>query len=113
VRSDGTPGIPTLGDRVWIGTGSVLFGPVTVGDGATVGPLTVVGRNVPPRALVMGNPMRVVQIEYDNSPEIQGAARAAPALRTNVAVEPVAGVASRAAAASFPEPGAAGGCAPA
>lgn len=81
VRSDGTPGLPTLGDRVWVGTGSVLFGPIVLGDGATVGPLTVVARSVPARAIVMGNPMRVVQSEYDNSAEIDGNARPAPALR--------------------------------
>ena len=72
VRSDGAAGVPTLGDRVWIGTGSVLFGPITVGDGVTIGPLTVVSRSVPPRTLVMGNPMRVVQADYDNSAEIDG-----------------------------------------
>jgi serine O-acetyltransferase len=76
-RVDGVPGVPTLGDRVWIGTGSVLFGAVTVGEGSSVGPLTVVSRSVPPRTLVMGNPMRVVQADYDNSPEIDGAPRAA------------------------------------
>ncbi|HET9599334.1 MAG TPA: hypothetical protein VFP65_27420 [Anaeromyxobacteraceae bacterium] len=81
MRSDGTSGVPTLGDRVWIGTGSVLFGPISVGDGSTIGPLTVVSRNVPPRAMAMGNPMRVVQTDYDNSAEIYRAERAATGLR--------------------------------
>lgn len=81
MRSDGTSGVPTLGDRVWIGTGSVLFGPISVGDGSTIGPLTVVSRSVPPRAMAMGNPMRVVQTDYDNSAEIYGAERAATGLR--------------------------------
>jgi serine O-acetyltransferase len=92
VRSDGTPGVPTLGDRVWIGTGAVLFGPIVLGDGATVGPLTVVARSVPARAMVMGNPMRVVQAEYDNSAEIYGVPRAAAAARAApAAVGPLAG----------------------
>jgi serine O-acetyltransferase len=88
VRSDGVAGVPSLGDRVWIGTGSVLFGPVTLGDGATVGPLTVVARSVPPRTLVMGNPMRVVQINYDNSAEIYGAERTASRLRAELPAPP-------------------------
>ncbi len=97
MRSDGTAGLPTLGDRVWIGTGSVLFGPVTVGDGSTIGPLTVVSRSVPPRAMVMGNPMRVVQTEYDNSAEIYGVRRTATGLRKEPAVaaaEPARGSAT-------------------
>lgn len=80
-RVDGTPGAPVLGDRVWVGTGSVLFGGVTLGDGVTVGPLTVVSRNVPSRVMVMGNPMRVVQTNYDNSAEIYGTKRVATGLR--------------------------------
>lgn len=72
-RTDGhNPGVPTLGDRVWIGAGSVLFGHIVVGDGVTVAPLTVVGRNVPPHALVLGNPMQVVKREYDNTHQIYG-----------------------------------------
>lgn len=71
-RADGTPGVPTIGDRVWIGVGSVIYGNIQIGDGATIGPLTVVGRSLPPRALVMGNPLRVLRSDYDNSLEIYG-----------------------------------------
>jgi len=77
-RTDGKPGTPTLGDRVWIGTGSVIFGPITVGDGVTVGPLTLVGRDVPPRCLVLGNPMRMVFRDYDNTIQIGFTPAAAP-----------------------------------
>src|SRR5262249_21975455 len=37
LRSDGNgaPGLPTIGDRVWIGPGSILFGGIVVGDGAS------------------------------------------------------------------------------
>jgi serine O-acetyltransferase len=71
-RADGGPGVPRLGDRVWVGTGSVIFGNLTIGDGVTIGPLTTVARNLPPRALVLGNPMRVLRREYDNSFEVYG-----------------------------------------
>jgi serine O-acetyltransferase len=71
-RAGGDPGVPALGDRVWIGVGSVLFGGIRVGDGTTIGPLTVVARNLPPRVLVMGNPMRLLRREYDNSADIYG-----------------------------------------
>lgn len=71
-RAGGDSGVPTIGDRVWIGCGSVLFGGITIGEGVTIGPLTVVGRNLPPRVLVMGNPMRLLRKDYDNTAEIYG-----------------------------------------
>ena len=80
-RSDGQGlGIPTIGDRVWIGVGTVVFGNIVVGSGVTIAPLTVVGRNVPPRTLVVGNPMQVMKRDYDNTMHIYGKAapRASP-----------------------------------
>jgi serine O-acetyltransferase len=58
---------PTIGNHVWIGAGAVVFGSICIGDGATIGPLTLVGRNVPPRALVVGNPMKVLSKDFDNT----------------------------------------------
>ncbi len=71
-RADGSPEVPVIGDRVWIGVGAVVFGRIRIGDGVTIGPLTVVGRSLPPKVLVMGNPMRVLRTNYDNSIEIYG-----------------------------------------
>jgi serine O-acetyltransferase len=65
--------IPIIGDRVFIGPQSVLFGGITVAEGTAVGPLTVVGRNLPPRCLAIGNPMKILQRDYDNSTLIYGA----------------------------------------
>jgi len=66
--SSGRRGIPTIGNDVWIGPNAVLTGSIHVGDGATISAGSVVSRDVPPRALVMGNPARVVLADYDNSP---------------------------------------------
>ena len=65
-------GLPTIGDRVWIGPGSVVFGHIKVASGTTIGPLTVVGRNVPPKSLVVGNPMQIVRKDYENDTLIYG-----------------------------------------
>ncbi|WP_050725775.1 serine O-acetyltransferase [Vulgatibacter incomptus] len=65
--SAGRGGVPTIGNNVWIGPNSVLTGPIHIGDGATVGAGSIVTRDVPPGALVMGNPARVVLAEYDNA----------------------------------------------
>ena len=94
-RADGAPGIPVLGDRVWIGTGSVIFGDLTIGDGVTIGPMTVVSRSVPARAMALGNPMRVVQVDYDNSAEIYGTKRVASGWLKSVRADDATAVRAR------------------
>jgi serine O-acetyltransferase len=78
VRAGGAAGVPRFGDRVWIGTGSVVFGNITVGDGVTICPLTVVSRNLAPRSMVVGNPLQVLKKDYDNSAEVYGPRRRGP-----------------------------------
>ena len=51
---------PRLGDRVKIGAGAVLAGPITVGDDVTVGPNCVVMTNVPPGSIVTAPPSRIM-----------------------------------------------------
>jgi serine O-acetyltransferase len=51
---------PTLGNGVVIGAGAKVLGPVTVGDGARIGSNSVVLRNVPAGATVVGIPGHVV-----------------------------------------------------
>jgi serine O-acetyltransferase len=63
-------GFPVIGNDVWIGPGATLTGPITVGDGAVIAAGAVVSRDVPSRALVAGNPARVVQASYDSAPLI-------------------------------------------
>ena len=58
-------GRPTIGNRVFIGAASMIVGKVTVGDDAYIFPGSVVTRCVPPRAVVMGYPARIVS--YDGS----------------------------------------------
>lgn len=58
---------PTIGDTVWIGAQSRVLGPVLIGDGATIGPGSRVIKAVPKRALVLGNPARIVFPAFDNS----------------------------------------------
>ncbi|MGH0036824.1 MAG: serine O-acetyltransferase [Myxococcota bacterium] len=53
---------PSLGDRVFIGTGAILLGPIRVGDDARIGANAFVHmRDVPPRTTVVGVPARIVK----------------------------------------------------
>lgn len=45
-----------------IGSGATILASVTIGEGAIVGAGSVVTRDVPPRAVVAGNPARVLRI---------------------------------------------------
>jgi serine O-acetyltransferase len=57
---DARNGSPVIDDRVYIGPGSAVIGPVRVGSDAVIGVGAVVTRSVPPRAVVAGNPARVL-----------------------------------------------------
>ncbi len=53
---------PTVEDRVFIGTGATLLGPVTVGDGAKIGAGSFVRmHDVPPGCTAAGTPARIVK----------------------------------------------------
>lgn len=56
-----TRGTVTIGDEVWIGYGATILSGVTVGRGAIVAAKAVVTRDVPPFAVVGGNPARIIR----------------------------------------------------
>ena len=53
-------GVPTLGNRVYVGVNAVIVGPITVGDGSLIGANSLVNRDVPPNCTVVGVPSIVV-----------------------------------------------------
>ena len=50
-----------IGNHVWVGAGATILKGVTVGDHAIIGGGSVVNKDVPPYAVVVGNPARVVK----------------------------------------------------
>lgn len=50
---------PILGDRVVVGAGAILLGPVQVGDDARIGAGAVVTHNIPAATVAVGVPARV------------------------------------------------------
>lgn len=57
----------TVGDCVYIGPHVSIVEDVTIGDGAVVGAGTVVIRDVPENAVVVGNPGRVIKTESNRA----------------------------------------------
>lgn len=58
--------------RASIGSGAVILGGVTIGEGAIVGAGSVVTKDVPPHTIVAGNPARVRRKVPDSPPEPGG-----------------------------------------
>ena len=62
----GLKGDTVIGHDVWIGTEAMILPGVTIGHGAVIGSRAVVGRDVPPYAIVVGNPGRVIRKRFDD-----------------------------------------------
>lgn len=54
-----------IGNDVWIGTGAFIKNGVIIGDGAIIGAESVVTHDVPPYAIVVGNPARILRYRFD------------------------------------------------
>lgn len=55
-----------VGSDVWIGRNAIILSGVNVGDGAVVGAGAVVTKDVPPYAVVAGNPARIIKYRFDD-----------------------------------------------
>ncbi|MFT3952386.1 MAG: CatB-related O-acetyltransferase [Oscillospiraceae bacterium] len=56
-----------IGNDVWIGDSAVLLQGVTIGDGAVIAAASCVTKDVPPYAVVAGNPARIIKYRFDDS----------------------------------------------
>ena len=56
-----------VGNDVWIARGAVIQSGVTIGDGACVAGEAVVTRDVPPYAIVGGNPSRQIRLRFSEA----------------------------------------------
>lgn len=74
---------PTLGDRVVVGAGAKVLGPITVGEGSRIGANAVVVKDVPADVVVVGVPGEIVKrgwqhghapnLEHGDQPDVIGA----------------------------------------
>ena len=56
-----------VGNDVWLGYGALVMPGVNIGHGAVVAAGSLVASDVPPYAIVAGNPARVVRRRYDDA----------------------------------------------
>jgi virginiamycin A acetyltransferase len=60
-------GDTVVGNDVWIGYDATVLPGVSIGDGAVIAAKTVVSADVPPYAIVAGNPGRVMRRRFDEA----------------------------------------------
>ena len=71
----GEPKAVVLGDNVWIGFGTVIMPGVTIGQGAVIGSKAVITDDVPPYAVVVGSPPRIIRyLDPNDTSEAKAAA---------------------------------------
>lgn len=59
--------ITTIGNDVWIGASAMIKQGVTVGNGAVIGAMAMVTKDVPPYAIVVGIPARIIRYRFDEA----------------------------------------------
>jgi serine O-acetyltransferase len=60
-------GLPEIGRNVWIGSDCIIYGALTIGDGATLLPGTTLTKSIPAGVVMRGNPARLVRRDFDNT----------------------------------------------
>jgi acetyltransferase-like isoleucine patch superfamily enzyme len=59
-----TKGDITIRNDVWIGMQALILSNITIGDGAVISARSVVSKDVPPYAVVAGNPAKVIKYRF-------------------------------------------------
>jgi acetyltransferase-like isoleucine patch superfamily enzyme len=55
-----------IGHDVWIGANSIILSGVSIGTGAIIGAGTVVTKDIPPYAIAVGNPAKIIKYRFSS-----------------------------------------------
>ncbi|MEY8216257.1 MAG: CatB-related O-acetyltransferase [Colwellia sp.] len=62
-----TSKVCNIGHDVWIGVDAIILRGVTIGIGAVIGANSVVTKNVPPFAIVVGSPAKIIRYRFQEN----------------------------------------------
>lgn len=62
--AESVPNDTVLGHEAYLGAGSYVKRGITIGDGAMIGACSVVTRDIPPYAIAVGSPARVLRLRF-------------------------------------------------
>ena len=66
IKSDFDEILPVkIGNDVWVGANSLVMGGITIGDGAIIGAGSIVTKDVPSYAIVVGSPAKIIKYRFD------------------------------------------------
>lgn len=54
-----------VGSDVWLGEGAVIMSGVKIGHGAVIGMRCIVSKDIPPYAIVVGAPQKILRMRFD------------------------------------------------
>ncbi|QWI53130.1 CatB-related O-acetyltransferase [Bacillus mycoides] len=56
-----------IGNDVWVGASTIIMRGVSIGNGAIIGAGSVVTKNIPPYAIAVGNPAKVIKMRFEKN----------------------------------------------
>ena len=59
---------PSFGDYVWIGSNSIIYGGIEIGNGTIIKESTVLSKSIPEHYVVGGNPCKIFKRDYSSGP---------------------------------------------
>ncbi len=59
-RNFGDKKVPIIGDDVYVGAGSVIFGEIKIGNNVIIGSNSLINKDIPDNCTVVGNPFKII-----------------------------------------------------